>query len=558
MRATANRFLRETKDCMLAQTNALERILKLNAESDYAREFGLGPALTVEEFRQRQPVCIYEWYRPWIDRLRHGESSAMLGPANRLLMFALSSGTTAETKYVPITDHFLNSYRQGWQVWGIRAFDAHPKLHQMDIMQLASDYDQHRTPAGIPCGNISGLVSKMQKPIVRSMYTIPQVVGKIKDPEAKQYVSLRYAIANAHIGLGMTANPSTLIQMADQLDKFSERLLHDLATGTLDADLKIPGDLRQSVTKGLSADRTRACELARRANRRGLLSPMDVWPDLQLIGVWTGGSVQYYLPALKAAFGEVPVRDHGLSASEGRMTIPLADGTSAGLLDATSHFFEFIPEGEHGSSHPTVLTAEELEPGENYSILLTTASGLYRYDIHDVVRCTGHWGTTPLLEFLHKGAHVSNLTGEKLSESQVVAAVSEACRQLDLEIGHFTVSPVWDNPPFYRLHHEALDAGFSAMNRGLEAALGLRLGQVVDELLQQQNCEYRDKRESGRLQPLETYVLPPGTWERFFRMRQSRPGGSLEQYKHPCLSPKLDFSAGLEMLAVEEAQSFAA
>ncbi|HYW80779.1 MAG TPA: hypothetical protein VE890_14455 [Thermoguttaceae bacterium] len=37
-------------------------------------------------------------------------------------------------------------------------------------------------------------------------------------------------------------------------------------------------------------------------------------------------------------------RSHGLSASEGRMTTPLEDGTSAGLLDFLAHYFEFIPE----------------------------------------------------------------------------------------------------------------------------------------------------------------------------------------------------------------------
>src|SRR5690606_8640302 len=99
-------------------------------------------------------------------------------------------------------------------------------------------------------------------------------------------------------------------------------------------------------------------------------------------------------------------RDHGLHASEGRMTIPLQDGTPDGLLDIESHFFEFIPESEAASSQPTVLQAHELVPGESYFILLTTASGLYRYDIRDVVQCTGYLHTTPLLRFLHKGAHI--------------------------------------------------------------------------------------------------------------------------------------------------------
>jgi hypothetical protein len=60
-----------------------------------------------------------------------------------------------------------------------------------------------------------------------------------------------------------------------------------------------------------------------------------------------GGSVGVYLPRLEEYYGRPAIRDHGLSASEGRMTIPLRDGTSAGVLEYVNHFFEFIPEEEH-------------------------------------------------------------------------------------------------------------------------------------------------------------------------------------------------------------------
>ena len=69
--------------------------------------------------------------------------------------------------------------------------------------------------------------------------------------------------------------------------------------------------------------------------------------------------------------------------------------------------------------NPTVLAAHELQEGRTYYILMTTAYGLYRYNIFDVVRCTGYFNQTPLVEFLSKGALFSNLTGEKISEHHV-------------------------------------------------------------------------------------------------------------------------------------------
>src|SRR6202030_1542603 len=129
-----------------------------------------------------------------------------------------------------------------------------------------------------------------------------------------------------------------------------------------------------------------------------------------------------------------PVRDVGLIASEGRMTIPVADGTPSGILDVTTHYFEFMPEGEVKSLNPTILAAHEVEEGKTYYILPTTSYGLYRYQIHDLVRVTGFYNKTPLVEFLSKGALFSNLTGEKISEHHVTQSMAVVLRDLDLSV----------------------------------------------------------------------------------------------------------------------------
>ena len=527
-------FLVSTVNCRDVQRETLRRILALNAASDFSRERGLSASLDVASFRQQVTIGDFETIRPYVERLKAGDSSALLGPRNRLLMFTLSSGTTSDSKYIPITSQFLADYRHGWQSWGIRAMDAHPRLHKLDILQLASDYDQFRTPGGIPCGNISGLVGAMQNPIVRQMYAAPQAITRIRDAEAKQYATLRIAAANRHVGLVMTANPSTLIQLARLADRECETLIRDLADGTCSPHFEVgpvSGGLRRRLTQ---RDRRRARELERAVERTGHLYPAAIWPALTLVGVWTGGSAGAYLETMRPLYGNVPVRDHGLSASEGRMTIPIEDETSGGILDIGSHYFEFIPEAEHGQPNPTVLEAHELEPGQDYYILLTTLSGLYRYDIRDVVRCTGFYGTTPTLEFLHKGAHIANLTGEKLSESQIVSAVRTVSRRRQLDLGHFTVAPVWGDPPRYRLHVESTSLPDEASWHPVLSE--------IDHELQQLNCEYQDKRQSTRLALLEGRFLPNGTWGQFARLRQSKVGGSVEQYKHPCLIPDLQFS----------------
>ncbi len=538
IRRQAMQQLATIKDCQTTQQTVFENLLRLNADSEYARDHKFHEIRTVQDFRDRIPVSNYDHFQPYIEKMKMGDHGALLGADNKLLMFSLSSGTTGRTKFIPITEQFLSDYRRGWQSWGILCFDDHYPVNWKNIVQLTSDYDRFRTPGSTPCGNISGLVVEMQKKIVRLMYSLPKIIAKIRDPEAKYYASLRTGVADHKVGMMTTANPSTLIHLARLSDEVKESLIRDIHDGTMSKEYDIADEIRQEMHRCISRKRkTRARELDRIVNETGHLYPKDYWPGLEVLAVWSGGSAGAYLRTLREFYGKAPIRDHGLHASEGRMTIPLEDGTPAGVLETGTHFFEFIPESEYDSENPVVLQAHELEAGQSYYILLTTSSGLCRYDIADVVYCSGFYGTSPILEFLHKGAYISNITGEKVSESQVVAAVRTALEEFRLQPKHFTVSPVWDDPPQYQLLIEQGDVPTK------EA--GDKLAHVVDEELKHLNCEYREKRETLRLQPMSCVTIPDGTWERFAHARQQSVGGSSEQYKHPCLVPDLEFTEKL-------------
>ena len=235
-----------------------------------------------------------------------------------------------------------------------------------------------------------------------------------------------------------------------------------------------------------------------------------------------------YLRDFPEYFAKTPVRDIGLLASEGRMSIPLEDGTPCGVLDVTSNFYEFIPVSEYESAQPTVLLPHDLEVGQDYYILLTTSAGFYRYDIADVVRVHGFYGQAPVIEFLNKGAHISSLTGEKLSESQVVLAVERACTCLGIEPGLFVLAPQWVEPPHYRLYMEPPDASadeLAALEREMESALG------------HVNIEYASKRSSGRLGPVRLSVLPAGFLADRDLHLATRHRKANEQFKHQYLLP---------------------
>src|SRR5690606_32169285 len=56
------------------------------------------------------------------------------------------------------------------------------------------------------------------------------------------------------------------------------------------------------------------------------------------------------------------------------------------LLLNTGIFFEFIPQEEYFSEHPTRLGIEEVELNRQYAVVLTSNAGLWAYSIGDTVR----------------------------------------------------------------------------------------------------------------------------------------------------------------------------
>ncbi len=542
-RALANDFLAQTARADEVQRGRLLQQIARNADSQFGRDHHFAEIKTPADFRKRVPIRGYEGHEPYIDRVRRGDLRALFGEGTKVLMFALTSGTTAKPKTIPVTEESLRHYRHGWIIWGIRAFDDHPRMLAKGlspILQMASDWRESVTPAGIPCGAITGLTAHMQSRLVRTVYCMHPSAARIKDVASKYYVALRLAI-HRDLGTIIAANPSTVLAIVRLGDRDRATLIRDLADGTVDAKWEIPAEVRAAIRP---KTRWKRREAARRleeiVSRTGRLLPKDYWPNLAFLANWTGGTMGAYLRQYPEFFGDVPVRDPGLIASEGRMSIPIEDNTAAGLLDIRHHYFEFLPEDQADREEPDTVEAADLVVGQRYFILPTTAGGLYRYQIHDLIRCVGFHGRTPVIEFLNKGAHFSSMTGEKLSEFQVVAASAGAQRELGLRLKSFLLLPTWGEPPHYHLLVEEGDLR--------DQGAGERLAAVFEAHLRGQNVEYDNKRETLRLGPIRTRRIPDGSWADLQRRRLALSGGTVEQYKQPCLMSDLSAIEAFELL----------
>lgn len=524
------RLLADTKRGKEVQQKVLLDKIARSVDSDFGRQHGFGKIRSSVDFRRAVPITDFEYFRPYVERVKNGETTALFGPETKLLMFALTSGTTEKPKHIPVTDHFVRDYKRGWKLWGLQTHADHMDLLSKNYLHLASDWQQETTASGIWCGNISGLAAETRPAIVRRPFIIPPEAAKIKDWVNRQYAVLRLSMLSDRIGMIITANPLTLVKMAELADQQKESLIRDIHDGTVSFPIgnqaSVPDVLRRKLYR---ADKARSRELEQFAERRGSLMPVDFWPNLSVVAVWMGGPLGTFLPEVRRLYGDRAFRDHGLSASEGRMTLPMQDEANAGLLDFTSNYYEFIPTEAYEQEDAQVLEAHELEIGEQYYILLTNSAGMFRYNIQDVVQCVGYEGQVPLLKFLHKGAHCTNVAGEKLTEYQVAAAVHDSFVTLNRNVETVMLVPELGNPPRYVLLMEQHSS-----------EIGRSLAEQLDSNLATLNCEYEDRIRTGRLKPIRIQTIPTGTWEQYRERRIAKRGGSQEQYKHAFLGNSYD------------------
>jgi len=139
-----------------------------------------------------------------------------------------------------------------------------------------------------------------------------------------------------------------------------------------------------------------------------------LWPELTMISCWADAASKQPAQELGNNFPRTIIAPKGIIATEGILSFPLL-GYNGSALAVCSHFYEFVPRDDPGK----VLSACQLEKNQQYSVLLTTGGGLYRYKLYDVIKVKGMLNECPLLEFIAKEDHIVDIYGEKLNENFV-------------------------------------------------------------------------------------------------------------------------------------------
>ena len=484
-----------------SQAKVLADILTRNASTAFGRTHGFGSIRGHAEFAKAVPVNDYEALRPHIER-QEATGQAVL-TAEAPVLYATTSGTTGDAKYLPVTPTGLS--RQA-KAQGLLATMVHAATGSLSgrILAIGAPAVEGYRHSGMPYGSASGMILEGMPAMIRRRYIVPPVTLTIADYDARYYVIAALALAQPNLTAMATANPSTLLRVRQVIVDRWPDLLDDVASGALRGAGPLGADCRREVTPALAAKGGRAAQL------RALGDPTDLtfgdlWPRLAAVTTWTRASCGLAVTRLREVLpGAAAVVELGYLASEVRGTVPVDTISGNCVPTLGDNFFEFVDRDAWESGLHQFLTLADLEQGRQYYVFVTTFDGLYRYDMNDIVEVTGTFGATPCLAFVQKGRGVTNVTGEKLHESQVLEAVVAAGEGRVPGGGFFLM--LADTPmASYRLY--------------LEGPFGhgevVRLARSVDDTLARLNHEYRSKRASGRLHPVVAQELRVGTGDAY-------------------------------------------
>lgn len=520
----ARAFERSTENPAEAQKKVLFEYLARNKDTEYGRKYGFAKIKTVGDYQKMVPMSSCDSLHSHLDRAARGEKNILT--RDNPIFFGVTSGTTAKPKLIPVTRYSKSKKEELMNLWGYYTWRDHPAIIDGKILAIISPEIEGFTEAELPYGAESGHAYKNLLYFFKRFYALPYEVFEIMDYEVRYYCILRISMEKDITSIA-TLNPSTIVILCEKIAKWKEKIIKDIAGGTLDKDMDIPDGVRAAIERSLRPNPEKAEWLRRILSEKGELLPKDFWQNLELIECWKAGAMRLYLKELFRYFGDTPVRDLGCLSTEARSSIPMRDEGAAGVLAIGTNFYEFLPREDMRREEKRFLLCDQVERGKEYYIIITTPGGLYRYNIDDIVAVDGFFNNTPMIEFVQKGLSASSLAGEKLYESQVCAAINKAAEMNRLLIGFFLAAPQRGFPPSYAFLVE-----FEEMPPpGGEKAL---LDSIEEELYNQ-NAEYRDKRKQELLGPPVLKVVRKGSFEEY-RAAKIREGAHDSQFKVPELT----------------------
>ena len=510
-----------------ASARTLRRILRLSANTVYGREHHFAsickarkPEQLFRLYEKSVQPAEFEAFRPYVERHKKGERNVLI--PGKPLMYATTSGTTSQPKWIPISMTYMKEvYSSMSHIWLDNFARLRPKFLSGGLVVSVAKVVEGYAEDGTIFGSVSGVTARELPRFIRERFVTPSEVYDIKDYSARYYTMMRLAIAHS-VTYIVAPNPSTIMELVHNAEEYFEDYIEDIEKGTLSSKFDIPEEIRAALAPKLKSDPKRADFLRKIKAEHPVPQIKHWWPELQFLSSWKCGNTAIAAAKVSEQLPECCCyQELGFFASECRFGLVLDQGIDTTLFPHY-HFYEFVEESELDKPDPRFLRLHELEQGKRYCIFVTTLSGLYRYNMNDLVEVGGWYHKTPKIHMVQKVNGIVSITGEKLYEKQFIEAVRMAEQETGWKVNFFI--------GFADPENSLYDFYYEFENRKVRKAKARRFTEIVDARLKEMNIEYESKRASNRLKMPETFVLKKNAYD-LFKKRSLQEGARDGQFK---------------------------
>ncbi|KAE8667307.1 putative indole-3-acetic acid-amido synthetase GH3.1 [Hibiscus syriacus] len=517
------------------QKNVLQEILSRNAHVEYLKTHGLNARTDRESFKNTMPVITYEDIQPYVERIANGDTSPIIcsKPISEFLtsvgfVHCLQLGTSGgERKLMPTIEEELGRKSLLYSLLMPVMSQFVPGLDKGKGMYFLFIKSEVKTPGGLVARPVltsyyksSHFKDRPYDPYTN--YTSPNETVLCPDSYQSMYSQMLCGLCQHKEVLRVGAVfASGFIRAIKFLEKHWRVLCNDIRTGTIDSQIT-DQSVREAVMNILKPDPKLADFIEAGCSKeswQGIIARL--WPNTKYVDVIVTGTMSQYIPTLDYYSNGLPLVCTMYASSEcyfGVNLNPLCKPSEVFYtLVPTMAYFEFlsvqrnngvsnsisVPKTHNDKEQQELVDLVDVKLGQEYELVVTTYSGLYRYRVGDVLRVAGFKNKAPQFNFICRKNVVLSIDSDKTDEVELQHAVKNAVNHLlpfDATLAEYTsFADTATIPGHYLLYWE----------------LSLN-GRVCDK----------------SIGPLEIKIVEPGTFDKLMDYAISL-GASINQYKTP-------------------------
>lgn len=406
--------------------------------TEIGRQYDFASIKGYRSFAERIPITNYEANAPLIERTRKGENNILWPTPTK--WFAKSSGTTnAKSKFIPVTNESLE--------------DCHYAASK-DLLCLYLNNNENSqlfTGKGLRLGGSKELYEENGT-----------VFGDLS----------AILIDNMPLWAEYSSTPSNRVSLMSDWETKMQAIVDETIQENVTSLAGVPSWMLVLLNNVLEST--------------GKGNIFEVWPNLE--AYFHGGvSFQPYQDQYKKILPSSNFNYYEIyNASEGFFAIQDQNNSDELLLMLDyGIYYEFIPMKTYGTPDQKVIPLSEVVVGENYAVVITTNSGLWRYKVGDTVRFTS---TDPYrIKVTGRTKHHINAFGEELIIENAEQALKKVCSETKSEIVDYTAAPVFMSGKEKGAHEWMIE--FKTPPENL-----MQFSALFDNALKEVNSDYEAKR----------------------------------------------------------------